>query len=96
MGDVIGVSDPERLTRLIERLTTVIDRRRDALATAGSGSFLRWRAAGGGEPWVVVLVDDYPSFREVAEQEDNGRLLERFNSPVCRTDPRSECTWSWR
>ena len=80
VGDVIGVSDPERLTRLIERLTTVIDRRRDALATAGSGSFLRWRAAGGGEPWVVVLVDDYPSFREVAEQEDNGRLLERFNS----------------
>jgi S-DNA-T family DNA segregation ATPase FtsK/SpoIIIE len=80
VGDVVGVGDAERLTRLVERLTATIDRRRDALATAGSGNFLRWRAAGGGEPWVVLLVDDYPSFREVAEQEDNGRLLERFNS----------------
>lgn len=80
VADVIGVNDTERLARLIDRLTSAVERRREELATAGSGDFLRWRAAGGDQPWIVVLVDDYPSFREVAEREDNGRLLERFNS----------------
>ena len=80
VGDVVGVSDVERLTRLIDRLTRAVEQRREALATAGSGDFLRWRAAGGTAPWIVVLVDDYPAFREVAEHVEMGRLLERFNS----------------
>lgn len=80
VGDVVGASDVERLTRLLDRLTNAIETRRELLAAAGSGDFLRWRAAGGDAPWIVLLVDDYPAFREVAEHEDMGRLLERFNS----------------
>jgi hypothetical protein len=80
VGDVIGANETERLTRLIDRLMRAVDSRRDQLATAGSGDFLRWRAAGGEAPWTVLLVDDYSAFREVAEQVEMGRLLERFNS----------------
>jgi S-DNA-T family DNA segregation ATPase FtsK/SpoIIIE len=80
VGDVVGVSDVERFARLIDRLGSDIDRRRDALAVAGAGEFCRWREQGGSDPWIVLLVDDYPALREVAEREDNGRLLERFNS----------------
>jgi len=80
VGSVVGASDVERLTRLLDRLTALVDRRRDRLAAAGAGNFLRWRAAGCGEPWVVLLVDDHATFREVAEQIEMGRLLERFNS----------------
>ena len=80
VGDVVGATDIERVSRLIDRLGATVARRRDQLAASGAGDFLRWRASGASVPWVVLLVDDYPAFREVAEQEDNGRLLERFNS----------------
>jgi S-DNA-T family DNA segregation ATPase FtsK/SpoIIIE len=79
VGDVVAVNDVERLTRLIDRLTRIVETRRDQLATSGTGSFLRWRTVNG-TPWVVLLVDDYAAFREVAEQVELGRLLERFNS----------------
>jgi S-DNA-T family DNA segregation ATPase FtsK/SpoIIIE len=80
VGDIVGANEIERLTRLIDRLTRAVESRREQLATAGSGDFLRWRAAGGETPWTVLLVDDYSAFREVAEQVEMGRLLERFNS----------------
>ncbi len=80
VGAVVGVNDVERLTRLIDRLMRAIESRRERLATAQSGDFLRWRAAGGDAPWTVLLVDDYSAFREVAEHVEMGRLLERFNS----------------
>ena len=80
VGDVVGANEVERLTRLIDRLTRAIDSRREELAIAGAGDFLRWRANGGTAPWTVLLVDDYSAFREVAEQVETGRLLERFNS----------------
>ncbi len=80
VGDVVGVNDIERLVRLIDSLTRSIEWRREQLAAAGSGNFLRWRAAGGGAPWTVLIVDDFSAFREIAEQVDAGRLLERFNS----------------
>jgi DNA segregation ATPase FtsK/SpoIIIE, S-DNA-T family len=80
VGDLVGANDVERLTRLLDRLTNAVETRREWLAAAGSGDFLRWRSAGGDAPWIVLLVDDYPAFREVAEHEDMGRLLERFNS----------------
>ena len=80
VGDVVGANDVERLTRLVDRFSRSVESRREQLATAGSGDFLRWRAAGGDAPWMVLLVDDYSAFREVAEQVEMGRLLERFNS----------------
>ena len=80
VGDVVGANEVERVSRLIDRLTRAVEARRDALAAAGSGDFLRWRSAGGDAPWTVLLVDDYPAFREVAEGVEMGRLLERFNS----------------
>ena len=67
-------------TRLLDRLSTELEARREQLALAGLGDFLRWRSAGGDAPWIVVLLDDYPAFREVAEQVEMGRPLERFNS----------------
>ncbi len=79
-GAVVGIGDTERLGRLLDRLTRTIHRRRELLADAGAGSFPRWRAAGGAEPWIVLLVDDYPTFREAAEQIELGRPLELFNS----------------
>ena len=79
-GDVVGANDVERLSRLLDRLTTEVDVRREQLGASGSGDFLRWRAAGGDAPWIVLLVDDYPSFREVAEQVEMGRLVDRFGS----------------
>lgn len=80
VGDVVGATDVERVTRLIDRLVDEVARRRDQLAASGTGAFSRWRGAGARVPWIVLLVDDYPAFREVAEQDPAGRLLERFNS----------------
>ncbi|MET0458865.1 MAG: FtsK/SpoIIIE domain-containing protein [Ilumatobacteraceae bacterium] len=81
VGDVVGVNDVERLTRLVDRLTRAVDERRDGLAVSAAGDFLRWRSTGVTTvPWIVVLVDDYVALREVAEQVESGRLLERLNS----------------
>ena len=79
-GAVVGVGDVERLMRLLARLTATVDRRRAAIADAGAGNFVRWRASGGNEPWVVLLVDDYASFKEAAEQIELGRPVDLFNS----------------
>ena len=66
--------------RLLSRLTTTVDRRRNAIADSGLGSFVRWRASGTGEPWIVLLVDDYPSFKEASDQIELGRPLDLLNS----------------
>jgi DNA segregation ATPase FtsK/SpoIIIE, S-DNA-T family len=80
VGDVVGASDVERFTRLVDRLTRTIDARREHLANA-STDFARWRAAAPvAAPWIVLLVDDFASVRESAEQIDLGRLLERFTA----------------
>ncbi len=79
-GDVVGVVEVERLTRLIDRLGAEVDRRRDRLATAGIAQFTRWRTSGGDLPWILVLVDDFPAFREAAEQIESGRPVERFSA----------------
>ncbi|HZX53590.1 MAG TPA: FtsK/SpoIIIE domain-containing protein, partial [Ilumatobacteraceae bacterium] len=50
VGDVVGANEVERVTRLIDRLTRAVESRREALAAAGSGDFLRWRSAGGEAP----------------------------------------------
>lgn len=80
VASIVGASDAERLTRVFDRLTKLIERRRDQLATSGAGTFTRWRATGGSAPWVVLLMDDHAAFREVAEQMEQSRLLERFTS----------------
>ena len=80
IGAVVGIGDSERLMRVLVRLASAIEHRRELLADAGAGSFTRWRSSGGDEPWIVLLLDDYPSFREAAEQIELGRPLELFNS----------------
>ena len=77
---VIGVGDPERLGRLFDRLTSVLEARREVLATAGGPTFTRWRADGGAEPWIVLVLDDLAAFREAAEQLSGGRWLEQLNA----------------
>ena len=79
-SSVVGVGDAERLVRMLSRLTRAVEERRESLVDAGAASFSAWRSAGGDLPWIVLLLDDYPSFREASEQIELGKPLEMFNS----------------
>jgi len=79
-ASVVGVGDSERLVRMLNRLNRTVEERREMLAEAGASSFVRWRSSSGSAPWIVLLMDDYPSFRESSEQIDLGKPLELFNS----------------
>ncbi len=79
-GGVVGAHDVERLTRLVDRIGRLVDRRRDALAATAAGDFLEWRASGSGEPWVLLLIDDLAAYRESVERIEAGRLADRLPS----------------
>ncbi len=78
---VVGSDDLERLGRLFQRLTTVADQRRERLAAESTGSWLRWReTASSPQPWIVLLIDDFPVLKENIEGYQYGRLLEQLTS----------------
>lgn len=77
-GAVVGADDSERFTRLVELLSRTVDRRRSALAVAGSG-WLSWRSENS-VPWIVVLFDDWPVVKEAAAGLARGSLLDQITS----------------
>lgn len=76
VGAWITAEEPDRVGRLIERLSGEIDRRRASLAATGHGGILDQRR--GPDPWPVVLlvVDGWHRLAELCEEHDRGRSLD--------------------
>ncbi len=78
---VVGCGDRERLVRLLTRLTTLVERRRDRIVVSGVGDFLRWRSTRDTpEPWVVLVVDDFPALREAGDAGPGPSMIEQLAS----------------
>jgi S-DNA-T family DNA segregation ATPase FtsK/SpoIIIE len=82
-ADTVGAGDQERMDRLLQRLLRLVTERRRLMTDAGAVDLLALRAMRGQSiPWVVLLLDDFISFREVADQVDHGRPMEHLTSLV--------------
>lgn len=62
---IVQVDDVERVARLLERLTRLVEARRSAPRRDG-------------EARIVLLVDDYPAVRDALEQRAQGRPLDQL------------------
>jgi len=77
-GAVVTPADPDRVDRLLGRLTGELDRRRRLLSAEGYSDLAEYRAAhpaGASPPFLLVLVDRYDAFVTALEQVDGGRLV---------------------
>lgn len=84
---MVPVGDRERLYRVLARLSRVMDERREMLAASGFADFQSWRrGAAVPEPWVVLAIDDYPAFKEVADGSGLGLLNDQLLS-LCQGGP---------
>lgn len=84
---VVAAADLERLQRVFARLGRLVAERREQMAAAGVGDFLRWRSSRTEPaPWRVLVIDDYPAFKETAEAFQYGALHEQFVS-LLQTGP---------
>ncbi len=65
VGSVVSGDDSERVMRLARMISTLIDERSAAFGAVGAESLLDYRVAAGQplEPRVLVLIDNFPSFR---------------------------------
>ncbi len=84
---VVPAGDKERLYRVFSRLTRLMDERRDDLAVSGFADFGSWRR-GSAQPeaWIVLVIDDYPAFKEVADGSSLGLLNDQLLS-LCQGGP---------
>ncbi|HVA61107.1 MAG TPA: FtsK/SpoIIIE domain-containing protein [Mycobacteriales bacterium] len=75
-GAVVTPAEPERVDRLLTRLTAELSRRMQLLATAGCSDIGEY-VAGGGEPlpYLAVIVDRHDAFSTALEHIDGGRLV---------------------
>ncbi|MDR0990258.1 MAG: FHA domain-containing protein [Propionibacteriaceae bacterium] len=69
VGAIIEGSDNERVTRLLRRLTTLLDDRTPRFSAARAGSITEYRQVGGhdDEARIIVLLDGFSAFREAYE-----------------------------
>jgi S-DNA-T family DNA segregation ATPase FtsK/SpoIIIE len=78
-GAIVGRDQPDRVDRLLTRLTAEVSRRQQLLAEQGASSLAEQRAgAAPGErlPWLVLLLDRWEGFTAAFESYDLGRLIE--------------------
>jgi len=78
-GAIVGRDQPDRVDRLLSRLTAEVSRRQQLLAEQGASSLAEQRAgAAPGErlPWMVLLLDRWEGFTAAFESYDLGRLIE--------------------
>lgn len=66
VGSIVAGDDEERVVRLIDRLTTLIDRRSASFHSAGVTNLLEFRRLSGHqhEPRILLLLDGFSAFRE--------------------------------
>ena len=80
---VAGVHDAERTTRMTARLCRMVEQRRCLLAGSATGDWTALRASEpAAGPWVLLLVDDYPAFADVAGQDRTGTLASHLAALV--------------
>ena len=77
-GAVVTAAEPDRVERLLGRLTAELGARTRMLAVSGHGDLAEYRAAqpaGRRPPFLLVFVDRYDAFMTALEHIDGGRLL---------------------
>ncbi|MFE4858958.1 FtsK/SpoIIIE domain-containing protein [Streptomyces sp. NPDC056670] len=78
-GAVVTRDQPDRVRRLLDRLTAEISRRQQLLAMQGLSSAAEQRAVAPPEerlPWMVLLIDGWEGYTSALEGVDYGRLIE--------------------
>ncbi|MFG3134681.1 FtsK/SpoIIIE domain-containing protein [Streptomyces sp. NPDC048211] len=78
-GAVVTRDQPDRVRRLLGRLTDEISRRQQLLAMEGLSSAAEQRAGAAPEdrlPWMVLLLDGWEGYTSALEGIDYGRLIE--------------------
>ena len=77
-GAVVTAAEPDRVERLLGRLTAELGARTRMLAAGGHGDLAEYRAAqppGRRPPFLLVFVDRHDAFLTALEHIDGGRLL---------------------
>ena len=77
-GAVVTAVEPDRVERLLGRLTAELGTRTRMLAAGGYGDLAEYRAAqpaSSQPPFLMILVDRYDAFLTALEHIDGGRLL---------------------
>jgi S-DNA-T family DNA segregation ATPase FtsK/SpoIIIE len=77
-GAVVTAAEPDRVERLLGRLTAELGTRTQMLAAGGYGDLAEYRAAqpaSSQPPFLMILVDRYDAFLTALEHIDGGRLL---------------------
>ena len=77
-GAVVTAAEPDRVERLLGRLTAELGARTRMLAAGGHGDLAEYRAAqppGRRPPFLLVFVDRHDAFLTAMEHIDHGRLV---------------------
>jgi S-DNA-T family DNA segregation ATPase FtsK/SpoIIIE len=76
-GAVVTPADPDRVNRLLGRLSRELTARLQRLAAAGCSDLAELRATGVADPppFVLLLIDRYDAFVSQFEGQDGGRLV---------------------
>ncbi|WP_435131328.1 FtsK/SpoIIIE domain-containing protein [Actinacidiphila sp. bgisy144] len=79
-GAVVTRDQPERLSRLLDRLSAEVSRRQQLLAVKGASSAAEQRAMAATPeerlPWMVLLLDNWEGFTSTFESYNYGKLIE--------------------
>ncbi|MFW6690318.1 FtsK/SpoIIIE domain-containing protein [Streptomyces sp. MAR4 CNX-425] len=89
-GAVVSRNEPDRLTRLLDRLTTTVRARESQLAAEAFPDVVAQRQAVATHrrlPYLLVLLDGYEGFLDALEDVEHGKPVEDFTR-LCREGPR--------
>ncbi|BBA97934.1 putative cell division-related protein [Actinacidiphila reveromycinica] len=79
-GAVVTRDQPERLSRLLDRLSAEVSRRQQLLAVKGASSAAEQRAMAATPeerlPWMVLLLDSWEGYTSTFESYNYGKLIE--------------------
>ncbi|UWE07961.1 FtsK/SpoIIIE domain-containing protein [Actinacidiphila bryophytorum] len=82
-GAVVTRDQPERLARLLDRLSAEVSRRQQLLAMRGASSAAEQRAMAANPeerlPWMVLLLDNWEGYTSTFEAYNYGKLVEGAN-----------------
>ncbi|CAG6393889.1 FtsK/SpoIIIE domain-containing protein [Streptomyces cocklensis] len=82
-GAVVTRDQPERLARLLDRLSAEVSRRQQLLAMRGASSAAEQRAMAATPeerlPWMVLLLDNWEGYTSTFEAYNYGKLIEGAN-----------------
>ncbi|NUS11681.1 MAG: cell division protein FtsK [Streptomyces sp.] len=82
-GAIVTRDQPERLQRLLDRLSAEVSRRQQMLAMRGASSAAEQRAMAATPeerlPWMVLLLDGWEGYTSTFESYNYGKLIEGAN-----------------